>query len=93
MRYTHRDVQRVFQVPFGSWLIPTIDSLLCILLMIGQIIYFFYGFWHSERRKLMKSNAVVNTVELLPTEANATQQNAQDEFESDLGSVNTKSAA
>ncbi|CAF5114205.1 unnamed protein product, partial [Rotaria sp. Silwood1] len=33
MRYTHKDMQRVFRVPFGSWLIPIIGSLLCILLM------------------------------------------------------------
>ncbi|CAF1435935.1 unnamed protein product [Rotaria sp. Silwood1] len=109
MRYTHRDIQRVFQVPFGSWLFPTIGSLLCILLMtgiskatgfrflvwtaFGQIIYFGYGFWHSKQRKLMKSNPVVDTVELLPTEANATEKIAQNKFESDSGSVNDERAA
>ncbi|CAF0960448.1 unnamed protein product [Rotaria sordida] len=66
MRYTHGDMPRPFKVPFGSWLIPTIGSLLCILPMIGitkgtgfrflvwtalgQIIYFSYGFWHSRQR-------------------------------------------
>ncbi|CAF4526069.1 unnamed protein product, partial [Rotaria sp. Silwood1] len=71
MRYSHRHMQRVFQVPFGSWLIPTVGSLLCILLMkgitkptgyrflvwtaIGQIIYFSYGFWHSKQRISIKS--------------------------------------
>ncbi len=67
MRRTHPDVPRPFQVPCGSWLLPTLGSLLCILLMagvtkatgirflvltgIGQIIYFSYGFRHSKRRK------------------------------------------
>ncbi|CAF0746562.1 unnamed protein product [Rotaria sp. Silwood1] len=65
MRYTHRNVPRTFKVPFDRWLLPTVGSLLCILLMtgvtkatgfrflvwtaIGQIIYFSYGFWHSKR--------------------------------------------
>ncbi|CAF4096831.1 unnamed protein product, partial [Rotaria sordida] len=72
MRYTHRDIARPFEVPFGSWLIPSVGSLLCILLMkgitkttgfrflvwtaLGQIIYFSYGFWHSKQRKLGKIN-------------------------------------
>lgn len=66
MRYTHRDMPRVFRVPFGSWFLPIVGSLLCILLMIntskatayrflvwtaiGQIIYFCYGFRHSIGR-------------------------------------------
>ncbi|CAF4195847.1 unnamed protein product [Rotaria sp. Silwood2] len=109
MRYTHRDIQRVFQVPFGSWLIPTIGSLLCILVMtnireatgfrflvwtaLGQIIYFSYGLWHCKRRKLMKSNSLVNTVKLLPIEANATEESAITGFKLDLGSVKAESAA
>ena len=68
MRYTHRDMQRTFEVPFGPWLIPVLGSLLCILLMqsvskitafqflvwtaLGQFVYFSYGFWHSKRRQL-----------------------------------------
>jgi len=67
MRRTHKDMDRPFQVPCGSWLLPTVGSLLCILLMagvtketgirylvltgIGQVVYFSYGFRHSKRRK------------------------------------------
>ena len=66
MRFTHPDMPRMFRVPFGSWFVPTLGSLLCILLMIsiskatafrflvwtgiGQIIYFAYGFRHSKGR-------------------------------------------
>ena len=68
MRYTHRDMQRTFEVPFGPWLIPVLGSSLCILFMLrvskttafrflvwtafGQIVYFSYGFWHSKRHQL-----------------------------------------
>ncbi len=67
MRRTHKDMDRPFEVPCGSWLLPTVGSLLCILLMagvtketgirflvltgIGQVVYFSYGFRHSKRRK------------------------------------------
>ncbi len=67
MRRTYPDMPRSFRVPCGSWLIPTVGSILCILLMIrvtkatgygflvwtaiGQIVYFSYGFWHSQKRK------------------------------------------
>ncbi|CAF2410448.1 unnamed protein product [Rotaria sp. Silwood2] len=109
MRYTHRDMQRTFEVPFGSWLIPTIGSLLCILLMkgiakttayrflvwtaLGQIIYFSYGFWHSKRRKKMKSESVASTVELVSTLEWTMQQYRHNESESDLASEKTESAA
>ncbi|CAF3413645.1 unnamed protein product [Rotaria sp. Silwood1] len=109
MRYTHKDMQRVFRVPFGSWLIPIIGSLLCILLMkgitkptcyrflvwtaIGQIIYFSYGFWHSKRRKLMKCGSVASNIDLVPTVTNAMEPYTNNESESDLASVNTESAA
>ncbi|CAF4521807.1 unnamed protein product [Rotaria sp. Silwood1] len=100
MRYTHRDIPRTFEVPFGKWLIPIIGSLLCILLMkgitkptgyrflawtvLGQIIYFSYGFWHSKRRKLMKSKYVSSTVELLPTVETVMGQYAQNESQGNL---------
>ncbi|CAF0989522.1 unnamed protein product [Rotaria sp. Silwood1] len=109
MRYTHKDMQRVFRVPFGSWLIPIIGSLLCILLMkgitkptcyrflvwtaIGQIIYFSYGFWHSKRRKLLKCGSVASNIDLVPTVTNAMEPYTNNESESDLASVNTESAA
>src|ERR1700722_17025859 len=77
MRYTHRDWQRIFRVPFGSWLVPVVGSLLCILIMkgiskeagfgflvwtgIGQIIYFSYGFWHSKRRQPVRQRSISST--------------------------------
>ncbi|CAF1393625.1 unnamed protein product [Rotaria sordida] len=108
MRYTHGDMQRIFQVPFGSWLIPTIGSSLCILLMrgitkptvfrflvwtaLGQIIYFSYGFWHSKQRKSIKSASISSVTELLPTIASITEQYTQNELESDLASENSENA-
>ncbi|CAF3902786.1 unnamed protein product [Rotaria sordida] len=108
MRYTHGDMQRPFKVPFGSWLIPTIGSLLCILLMksitkttgfrflvwtaLGQIIYFSYGFWHSKQRKLIKSASITSAVEILPTEAIVSEQYTQNGVELDLASENTENA-
>src|ERR1700678_2449389 len=83
MRYTHDDMQRTFRVPCGPWLIPTVGSLLCILLMkgiskatgyrflvwtaLGQIVYFSYGFWHSKRRPPTRDESVKSSRELLPT--------------------------
>jgi amino acid transporter len=83
MRYTHRDMSRTFQVPFGSWIVPIVGSLLCILLMqgiskatgfrflvwiaIGQIVYFSYGFWHSKRRQPRQEKPVNSSLDPLPT--------------------------
>ncbi|CAF0958497.1 unnamed protein product [Rotaria sordida] len=108
MRYTHGDMQRPFKVPFGSWLIPSVGSLLCILLMkgitkgtgfrflvwtaLGQIIYFSYGFWHSKQRKLIKSASITSAVEILPTEAIVSEQYTQNGVELDLASENTENA-
>ncbi|CAF0960486.1 unnamed protein product [Rotaria sordida] len=105
MRYTHGDIQRIFQVPFGSWLIPIIGSLLCILLMsgitkptavrflvwtaLGQIIYFSYGFWHSKRRKSIKTASISSATELLPIVASVTEQYTQNGLESNLASENS----
>lgn len=74
MRYTHRDMPRMFQVPFGTWFLPISGSLLCILLLvntsqptafrflvwtgIGQIIYFSYGFRHSKGRLSSRKQSV-----------------------------------
>ncbi|CAF5115401.1 unnamed protein product [Rotaria sp. Silwood1] len=109
MRYTHRDISRPFEVPFGSWLIPTIGSLLCVLLMkgiteatgyrflvwtaIGQIIYFSYGFWHSKRRKLMKCDSVASNIDLVLTVTNTMEQNTNNESESISTSENAESSA
>ena len=67
MNSTHHDIPRNFKLPFGTWLIPTMGILLCILLLIntskgtairfgiwmalGHIVYFSYGFWHSKSRE------------------------------------------
>jgi hypothetical protein len=83
MRYTHVDMQRPFEVPFGRWLIPTVGALLCILLMkgiskdtgyrylvwtgIGQVIYFSYGYWYSKRRQRKRAESLNSAVELAPT--------------------------
>ena len=80
MRYTHRDMPRVFRVPLGSWFVPTVGSLLCILLMIntskatayrflvwtgiGQIIYFSYSFWHSNGRSLAQQGRLSEAEEI-----------------------------
>ncbi|CAF4477903.1 unnamed protein product [Rotaria sp. Silwood2] len=109
MRYSHRDMPRTFEVPFGSWLIPTIGSLLCILLMksvtkttgyrflvwtaLGQIIYFSYGFWHSKRRNLMQSEFIANTIGLVPVAESITEKCTQNGSGSDLVSKNTESEA
>jgi len=82
MRRTHADVPRPFQVPCGSWLLPTVGSILCILLLkgissvtayrflvwtgIGQIIYFCYGYWHSKRPYPIRDQSMNSEVDLLP---------------------------
>jgi hypothetical protein len=102
MRFTHKDMQRTFQVPFGSWLIPTLGSLLCILLLagvkkvtayrflvwtaIGQIFYFSYGFWHSKRRPPARDHSVQSTMELLPTVESIMMEVTHTVPESDLAS-------
>ncbi|CAF1647947.1 unnamed protein product, partial [Rotaria sordida] len=108
MRYIHRDIPRLFEVPLGSWFILTIGSLLCILLIkdipsvagyrflvwtgLGQIIYFSYGFWHSKQRKLRKITSIATALELLPTVANVTEQYTQNGLESESANGNTESA-
>jgi hypothetical protein len=95
-------MQRTFRVPFGLWLIPTLGSLLCILLFtgikkeaiyvflvwtaIGQIFYFSYGFWHSKRRPPARDHSVQSTMELLPTVDSTMMQSRRTESESDLAS-------
>ncbi|CAF2603742.1 unnamed protein product [Rotaria sp. Silwood2] len=100
MRYTHRNIPRTFEVPFGSWLIPTTGSLLCILLMkgitkatgyrflawtvLGQIIYFSYGFWHSKQRKLIRNESNLSRIELVPAVESIMKQYSQNASEPDL---------
>ncbi len=109
MRYTHRDMPREFRVPFGPWLLPTVGSLLCILLLkgvsketgfrflvwtgIGQIVYFSYGFWHSERRHSSREESVKSTRKLLPTVESTMMEYMHDESESDVASEATESVA
>ncbi|CAF3422335.1 unnamed protein product [Rotaria socialis] len=86
MRFTHKDMPRGFEVPCGRWLIPTIGSLLCMLLMkgvsratafrflawtiLGQIFYFSYGYWHSKRRRLRKNEESNSMVVLMSNSEN-----------------------
>lgn len=100
MRFTHKDVLRGFRVPCSRWLIPTIGSLLCILLMksiskatvyrfllwtgIGQIIYFSYGFWHSKRRKLRKTHGNNSMLELTTSGEISMEIRMGSDSESDL---------
>ena len=83
MRHRHQDMSGIFKTPFGSWLIPTLGSILCILLMasvskaigyrllvwtlIGQVIYFVFGFWHSKRRILLQQERISMAEELIQT--------------------------
>src|SRR5690349_1437268 len=82
MRFTHNDMPRAFEVPFGPWLIPIVGSLLCILLLItiskgtairfgiwmaiGHIIYFSYGFWHSKARLQKQRDSFTSSSDLVP---------------------------
>ncbi|CAF4513457.1 unnamed protein product [Rotaria sp. Silwood1] len=109
MRYTHKDMQRVFRVPFGSWLIPIIGSLLCILLMkgitkptcyrflvwtaIGQIIYFSYGFRNSQRRRLRRNESNADVFKDQPSVAIVMEEYANNGFEADLASTHTENVA
>ncbi|CAF1206681.1 unnamed protein product [Rotaria sordida] len=109
MRYTHRDMQRVFQVPLGPWLIPIVGSLLCILLMkgitkatgfrflvwtaLGQIIYFSYGFWHSKQRKLLRNEPNLTWIALQATISSVLEQYTKNGLELNSASKNTESAA
>ncbi|CAF3845479.1 unnamed protein product [Rotaria sordida] len=89
MRYTHGDMPRPFKVPFGSWLIPTIGSLLCILPMIGITKGTGFRFLTT---KLIKSASITSAVEILPTEAIVSEQYTQNGVELDLASENTETA-
>ncbi|CAF3385466.1 unnamed protein product [Rotaria sp. Silwood1] len=109
MRYSHRHMQRVFQVPFGSWLIPTVGSLLCILLMkgitkptgyrflvwtaIGQIIYFSYGFWHSKQRISIKSEFFASTIEHRLSLETLTKEYVNVGFEPYIATANAENVA
>ncbi|CAF0977278.1 unnamed protein product [Rotaria magnacalcarata] len=86
MRFTHKDMPRGFEVPCGRWLIPTIGSLLCMLLMkgvskatafrflawtiLGQIFYFSYGYRHSKQRRLRKNEESNSIVVLVSNPEN-----------------------
>jgi hypothetical protein len=106
MRFTHTNMPRTFRVPFGPWLIPTVGSLFCILLLtriseatryrflvwtvIGQIFYFSYGFWHSKRRPSARDHSVQNTVEPLAIVESVMIQSMSTESELDLASEITE---
>ncbi|CAM4840840.1 unnamed protein product [Rotaria magnacalcarata] len=103
MRFTHKDMPRGFEVPCGRWLIPTIGSLLCMLLMkgvpgmavyiflvwtgLGQIFYFSYGYWHSQRRRLRKNQERNSMIELKLNPATNIGTVTPSQLEPDLPSV------
>jgi amino acid transporter len=84
MRYTHDDIPRNFQVPFGAWLIPSVGILLCILLLInttegtairfgiwigvGHIVYFSYSFWNSKGHLQQKQYLADSAIVHVPLE-------------------------
>ncbi len=106
MRYTHRNFSRTFQVPFGSWLVPVVGSLLCILLLkgiskatgyrflvwtaIGQIVYFSYGFWHSNRRQGRQKESVNSSLDSLSTVESIAMTLKDNASELDAGNEITK---
>jgi hypothetical protein len=93
---------RVYRVPFGRWLIPISGILSCLLLMkglskgtvyrfvvwtiIGQIIYFSYGFRHSKHRQTIPVDSSNGQHELISTVANSSSindVNTSDAFDDD----------
>ncbi|CAF4329943.1 unnamed protein product [Rotaria socialis] len=103
MRFTHKDMPRGFEVPCGRWLLPTIGSLLCMLLMkgvpvmavyiflvwtgLGQIFYFSYGYWHSQRRRFRKNQELNSMIELKLNPASNIGTITSSQLEPDLPSV------
>ena len=102
MRFTHPDMPRTFRVPLGSWLVPTLGALLCILLMatiskisayrflvwtgIGQIFYFSYGFWHSKRRLSRRAKPITNAYQSPPPVQVIEEINMDAKSQSDVAS-------
>jgi APA family basic amino acid/polyamine antiporter len=82
MRYTHNDIPRSFQVPYGPWLVPILGILLCILLLInttgetairlgiwigvGHVVYFSYSFWNSKGHLKQQQYLADRAVERVP---------------------------
>ena len=103
MRYTHCDMPRMFRVPFGSWFVPTLGSLLCILLLantskptayrflvwtaIGQIIYFSYSFRHSKGRLASQQQPVTNSSNSFCSVGGAAMNNMEVKSQNDTISV------
>lgn len=66
MYFTHPDITGAAHIGLGSLLVATIGGIFCIIPLIsiskgtayrflawtcaGQVIYFSYGFWHSQKR-------------------------------------------
>lgn len=103
MRFTHPDMPRTFRVPLGSWLVPTVGSLLCITLMLsvsrvtayrflawtglGQIFYFSYGVWHSKKRVRPPTKSVSSTTGSPSPVSTITVNNVDTKCQSDVNSV------
>ncbi|CAF5183762.1 unnamed protein product, partial [Rotaria magnacalcarata] len=103
MRFTHKDMPRGFKVPCGKWLIPTVGSLLCVLLLkgiskatgfrflawtlLGQVIYFLHGFWHSRAGLFATNRSTTSMAELPVNLEDNLGADPPNEFEMDLASV------
>ncbi|CAF4707313.1 unnamed protein product, partial [Rotaria sp. Silwood2] len=51
---------------------------------LGQIIYFSYGFWHSQQRQLLRNEPNLNMIDLVPTISSAVEQHMENGFQLDL---------
>ncbi|CAF1933632.1 unnamed protein product [Rotaria magnacalcarata] len=94
---------RGFKVPCGKWLIPTVGSLLCVLLLkgiskatgfrflawtlLGQVIYFLHGFWHSRAGLFATNRSTTSMAELPVNLEDNLGADPPNEFEMDLASV------
>ncbi|CAF4432761.1 unnamed protein product [Rotaria socialis] len=109
MRFTHKDMPRGFKVPCGKWLIPTVGSLLSVLLLkgvskatgfrflawtlLGQVIYFSYGYWHSKRRELSRNDSINSMIELTANHEITTENCTPGEVDMGLASVHSENQA
>jgi amino acid transporter len=100
MHYTHDDIPRSFRVPFGPWLIPIVGILLCILLLInttreiavrfgvlmgiGQIVYFGYGFLHSKARLRRRRESCTTITEPVPAAVFVITDTPKTDLESEI---------
>lgn len=106
MRFTHKTAPREFKVPCGKWLLPTVGSLLCILVMksvsvttvyrflvwtgLGQIVYFSYGYRYSKCRQLRKNQSTVSLIELMKNPCSIASIETENQYSSDFVDVKSE---